>query len=205
MERGLGASASLETWCAVSAAVGEQLAAFLEHAPEADHPRDYQHLLRQRLVIETAVGGGWRALPEEPIDDRSERSRAVDVLLLRAQKREAAAAECVDFLDDVGAAMRGLDAKVAALERRLTLGRDVTEAGWRVSGVLVVRRTRRNRQLVLEFASVFVAKFAASPIAWLAALTDPSRPMPNALGFLWTDVTATRLIAARLSPTRPTA
>src|SRR5437763_1926516 len=39
-ERGLGASGSVETWASLSAAVGMQLAAFLETAPGASPPRD---------------------------------------------------------------------------------------------------------------------------------------------------------------------
>lgn len=198
MERGKGSTASLETWAAAAAALGEQLVSFLERAPGADLPRDYQHLKRQELVIATARAGGWRALPEEPVDDDLTRSRSVDVALLRAVRREAAVVEVIDFFDDVGAVQRNLDGKVAALERRLTHGRDLTTATWRVQGLLVVRDTRRNRALVRELASLFAAKFTASSVAWLKALADPDATMPAAAAMLWTDVAGTRLIAARL-------
>ena len=45
---------------------------------------------------------------------------------------------------------------------------------------------------------MFAAKFPASSSAWLAALANPERPIPDELGFLWTDVAGTRLIASRL-------
>ena len=199
MERGLATAASLETWAAVAAAVGEQLSAFLEHAPGADRPHDYQHLLRQRLVLEVAEPGGWQALPEAAIDADRDRSRSVDVLLMRAARREAAVVECSDFVDDVGGQVRGLDGKVTTVERHMTLGRDVSAgAGWKVRGLWVVRGTRRNRALVSEFRSIFAAKFPASSSAWLEALANPERPIPDGLGFLWTDVAGTRLIASRL-------
>ena len=198
MERGKGGSASLETWAAAAAAVGEQLVGFLERAPGADRPRDYEHLKRQELIVATTRAGGWRALPEESVDDDWTRSRSVDVALLRAVRREAAVVEVIDFFDDVGAAKRNLDGKLAALDRRLTHGRDLTAPGWRVGGLLVVRGTRRNRALVREFGALFAASFPGGSLAWLRALTDPAAPMPNEAGFVWTDVVGTRLMEARL-------
>jgi transcriptional regulator with XRE-family HTH domain len=199
MERGLGQSASLETWASVAAAVGLQLVAFLEDVPGADRPRDYEHLKRQQLIIETATAGGWRAAPELLIDPGLTRSRAVDVYLERPTGHEAAAVEIWDFFDDVGAAIRGLDGKVAMIARRHAVTE--TSAGgltWRVGGLLVVRGTRRNRALVREFGAIFRARFPGSPDAWMAALTDPARPLPSAGALLWTDVAGTRLIASRL-------
>jgi transcriptional regulator with XRE-family HTH domain len=198
MERGKGGSASLETWAAAAAAVGEQLVGFLERAPGADRPRDYEHLKRQELIVATTRAGGWRALPEESVDDDWTRSRSVDVALLRAVRREAAVVEVIDVFDDVGAAKRNLDGKLAALDRRLTHARDLTMATWRVQGLLVVRGTRRNRALVREFGALFAASFPDGSLAWLRALTDPAAPMPNEAGFVWTDVVGTRLMEARL-------
>lgn len=195
MERGLGQSASLETWASVAAAVALQLAAYLEEAPGADRPRDYEHLKRQRLVIEAATVGGWKATPELAIDPGSRRSRSVNVFLERPARREAVIIEIWDFFDDVGAALRSLDGKVATLARIHVVGE--TSAAWRVSGLFVVRGTRRNRALVHEFGSVFAARFPASAEAWLDALQDPSRSAPAEGALLWTDVAGTRLIASR--------
>ncbi len=227
LERGLGRTVSLETWASVASAVNQQLAAFLEDAPGADRPRDYEHLKRQKLVIETAMAGGWRAAPEFPIDPTLTRSRTVDVYLERPARREAAVVEIWDFFDDVGAANRGLDGKIATVARRLAM----TEAAiggppraidgppraidgppraidgrpaaidllpWRVGGLFVVRGTRRNRALVREFAAVFRARFPGSSNAWMAALRDPTAPLPSADALLWTDVAGTRLMPARL-------
>ncbi len=178
MERGLGQAASLETWASVSAAVGQQLVAFLEDVPGADRPRDYEHLKRQQLIIDTAARGGWRAIPDLPVDPGWTRSRSVDVLLEREATRESIVVEVWDFFDDVGAAIRGLDAKVATVRQGRALVEAVGSSPWRVGGLFVVRGTRRNRALVHEFGAVFRARFPGSAGGWIAALADPTRPLP---------------------------
>ena len=202
MERGQGASASLVVWSSAAAAVGQRLAAFLEDMPGADRPRDHAHLERQRLVIERAARGGWRALPEEPIDD-GPRSRSVDVLLVRAAAREAALVECYDWFDDVGAAMRVSDGKAASLRSRLEHGRDLRAPAWRVALLWVVRGTRRNRELISEFRAIFAAKFGGSSSDWIRCLEDPSRAMPSETGLVWTDLAGHRFMPARLGRTIP--
>jgi transcriptional regulator with XRE-family HTH domain len=196
LERGLGASASLATWASAAEAVDEQLIAFLEHVSGATRPRDYEHLKRQQLIVRTALKGGWQPMPEAPIDASAIRSRSVDVFLRRDDRHEAAVVEIWDWFADVGEAMRGLDGKTAAAKRMLEDRRD---GAWRVGRLWVVRGTRRNRELVGELRELFASKFPGSAAAWLAALKDPTTPMPSPSGFLWTDVRGTRLIAARWS------
>jgi transcriptional regulator with XRE-family HTH domain len=196
LERGLGAGATIETWARAAEAVGQQLVAFLEHVPGAARPRDYEHVKRQQLVVGIAVKGGWRPMPEHPIDADALRSRSIDVFLTRAPQSEAVVVEIWDWFADVGEAMRGLDGKTAAARRMLEDRRD---GAWRVGGLWVVRGTRRNRELVGELRELFASKFPGSPAAWLAALEDPTTPMPSPSGFLWTDVRGARLIAARWS------
>ncbi len=83
LERGRGTGTGLETWAAVAAALGDQLAAFLEHASGAEQPRDIEHIRRQSGLITTAAPGGWRGLPEFAVDPGSPRSRSIDVALIR--------------------------------------------------------------------------------------------------------------------------
>ncbi len=196
MERGLGATVSLDKWAMAAAVVGKQLAAFLEDAAVTDRPRDCEHLKRQQLVIEAAGPGGWKALPEEPLDPDWERSRSIDVLLLRAVRHEATVVEIWNTFTDGGGAMRGLDGKVAKLERHLNRGRDLAAPMWRVSGLWVVRATKRNRDLVSEFRTLFAAKFPAAGPAWLDALASPAHAMPLGFGLVWTDAKGGRLMAA---------
>ncbi len=191
LERGLTTAVSLDTLAAAATAVGLQLAAFLEAAPGATRPRDIEHLKRQSMVVETAARGGWRATPEAAIPGDGPRPRSIDVLLTRVARREAAIVEVWDLLADGGDAMRGLEAKVATIRERLG-------PSWRVEGLLLLRRTSRNRQLVRELAPLITARYPESSIAWLTALRDPERPMPAGGGFAWTSVGGDRIIAARL-------
>jgi transcriptional regulator with XRE-family HTH domain len=190
IERGREPGAALDTLSGCAAALNVQLAAFVEAMPGADLPRDIEHLRRQNLVVELAHAGGWRAIPEANLDE-GRWSRAIDVLLSRAARREAAVVEIWDLLPDGGEAMRGLTAKVNALRARLG-------ADWRVQGLLVVRGTHRNRALVRELRALVAARYPASSVAWLRALDREDAPMPDDAGFAWTDLAGTRLIPARL-------
>ena len=191
LERGGAGTASLETLASCAAAVSTQLAAFIEATPGATLPRDIEHLRRQQLVIASAAVGGWSARPERPIDPGADRSRSIDVQLERAVRREVAVVEIEDLFADGGQAMRGLEDKVAAVRRGV--GSD-----WSVRGLLVLRSTNRNRGLVRELGDLFATRFPASSEVWLAALRDPSRPMPKADGLVWSSVDGRRLLAARL-------
>jgi hypothetical protein len=184
------------TWACLAAAVGEQLVAFLEHAPGADLPRDIEHLRRQSAIVELARAGGWAALPELAIDPAAPRSHSIDVALIRRATREAVVAEVWDWFDDVGAGLRGLDAKVGVLAARL--GSQPGDApAWAVRGLYVVRGTRRNRRLIDELRPLFAARFPGSAVGWLGALTDPAHRMPVADGLLWSDASGA-LTASRL-------
>jgi transcriptional regulator with XRE-family HTH domain len=182
LERGQGADSSIETWAIVAAVLGEELAAFLERMPGADQPRDLEHLRRQRLVIDVASRGGWHAQPELRIDEAGSRSRSTDVVLIRPVRREAIAVEVWDLLTDVGAAMRSLDGKVAMLGRRLLPPVDEAIPLWNVRGLWIVRGTNRNRALLAEFETLFVARFPARSTDWLRALTDPAAALPARMG-----------------------
>lgn len=190
LERGGGASTSIETWSSLAAAVGEQFVGFLERAPGAAQPRDIEHLRRQSALIEFASAGGWSALPELAVDPGSIRSRSIDVVLMRQAASEVIVVEVWNWFDDVGASLRGLDAKVTALGPRLA-------AEWRIEGLFIVRGTRRNRQLVAELRPLFAARFDGSSLAWLNALGSPGTTMPDGHGLLWSD-SRMRLLASRL-------
>lgn len=191
IERGLELGAALETLASCAAALGVQLAGFVEAMPGASLPRDIQHLRRQALLVRIAETGGWHATPEAAVRSDGPRPRSIDLLLVRAAGREAAVVEVWDLLADGGEAMRGLEGKVAAT--RVHLG-----PGWRVEGLLLLRRTHRNRQLLRELGPLVRARYPASSAGWLAALRDGARPMPDAGGFAWTSVSGDRLFAARL-------
>jgi transcriptional regulator with XRE-family HTH domain len=189
LERGGGTMASLETLASCAAAVGTELAAFLEARPGADLPRDIAHLRGQEAIVRFARSGGWRARVERAIDPAARRSRSIDVQLERegASGPEIAVVELLDLLTDGGEAMRSLADKTAAMRR--------AEPRARVAALLVLRATRRNRTLVTELASVIQARFPAGSRAWIAALTMGVRPMPRDDGVVWARVDGTALFA----------
>lgn len=190
IERGAGANATLETLAACALACDAQLAAFLEALPGAALPHDIEHVRRQESVIALATQGGWRAMPERPIDREARRSRAIDVLLERTVRREIAVVEIVDLITDAGATLRGHEDKVAAIRRELG-------PAWRVAGLLVVRGTHRNRELVRTLARVIHARYPGPSHQWLAALRHPDTAMPAEDGFAWTGARTPQLRPAR--------
>src|SRR3954454_7437794 len=192
LEAGRGANARIETWAACAAGVGTQLVAFLEQAPGASLPRDLEHLRRQDLVIRTAVAGGWVAHPEAALAHDGPRPRSIDVLLTRPARREAAVIEIWDLILDGGDAMRGLEAKVIETRRRMG-------AEWHVGGLLVVRGTQRNRQLIGGLAALFAARYPASSHGWLRALRESNTSLPAGSAMAWTDVRGGRLMESRLT------
>jgi hypothetical protein len=197
MERGLGSSASVETWASVAIAAGSQLAAFLEDLPGATRPRDYQHLRRQQLIMDVAAPGGWQGVIEHRIGPISAHGLSIDVQLQREARREIAIVEIWDWFDDVGAAFRSFDAKLAIAQRDAAARELTGSVAVAVSGVIVVRATQRNRALIREFRRLFRAKFSTHGSELLLALSTPDVSMPAAAGFLWTDVRGTRVFAAR--------
>ena len=198
LEHGAGDRASLETWSRVAAAVGEQLAAFLERAPGANQPRDLEHLRRQSALVKIAAKGGWQAMPEFAIDQGSTRSRSIDVALIRPPTREAIVVEIWDWFDDVGSGLRGLDGKITGLSSRLAQPSTSGGVAWTVRALYIVRDTRRNRQLVRELSGLFGARFRGSSAAWLQALTDADHKLPLEPGFLWSDRAGLALRPSRL-------
>jgi transcriptional regulator with XRE-family HTH domain len=190
IELGRGSRASLETLAACALACDAQLAAFVETLPGASLPRDIEHIRRQQAVIALAAQGSWQAMPERPIDRDALRSRSVDVLLERVVTREIAVVEIVDLITDAGATFRGHADKVNALRRE-------AGADWAVAGLLVVRGTVRNRNLVRELRGVMQARYPASSVAWLACLRNLEVPMPRIDGMAWTGARSSALRPAR--------
>lgn len=189
LERGRGERATLGTWSTVAAGVGEQLVGFIEKQSGANLPRDIEHARRQALVIEIARDGGRVAAPEACLVTHPDRPRSIDVLLRRREREETAVVEVWNLLLDVGAALRGLDEKIAGV------GSDAGDH--RVAGLWVVRSTSRNRSVFAQPAPMIEPRFPADPRAWLRALRDPGAPMPVDPGILWTDNSGTRLFAGR--------
>jgi transcriptional regulator with XRE-family HTH domain len=192
LERGDGPDVSLLAWIRACRAAGTDLRAYLERASAADQPRDAVHLRHQELVARTATDGGWRPMPEAIVDTDPTRSRAADLILRRGD--EIVLVEIWDWLEDVGGAFRSLDRRLAALERQMT-ARGHTDA--RVTGLWILRATRRNRSLVADHGTLFRARFAGSATISLKALRSRDTAMPTERALIWVSVTGERMWPAR--------
>ena len=187
---------TLATLDRAGAAVDAPLDAYFRRASAADRPRDAVHLRNQELIIATAKRGGWRALPEHPIDREVRNSRSADVLLQRGL--EYALADVWDWFDDVGAAERAWHRRLDAVER-FALARMVgDQPAPTASGCWVVRATLRNKELVHDHRNFFRSAFAGSPEAWLSTLTNQATPMPAEPALLWVNVAGDQLLPSRL-------
>ncbi len=186
LETGRAAGLSLRVWVRAGDAVGADLRAYLERASGADAPRDATHLRHQELISRIAAPGGWRPQPEHDLGSAG----VADLLLARAN--ELALIEVWSWFADVGAAFRSWNRKVERITARGTSA---------ASGCWAVRATRRNRSLIAAHATLFAARFPGSGVAWLAALTDPTIPVPDQPALLWVSVRGDRVFPARgLSP-----
>lgn len=190
LERGAAAQSTIEVLAACASAVDAQAALFIEARSGSQLPRDIEHLRRQSLVAGVAARGGWAVHAEHPIDPLAQRSRSIDLLLERRRgtELELAVVEIEDWLADAGAVFRGLGDKVAAI-RRAGTGRS--------AGLLIVRRTRRNRATITELEAVFLSRFRGSSSDWMRCLEDPGRAMPAHDGWLWSSTYGDRLIVPR--------
>jgi transcriptional regulator with XRE-family HTH domain len=186
---------TLLTWDRAAHAVGTTLSAYLPQASSADQPRDAVHLRNQELVLRTARQGGWRGVPEQALDRELTRSRHGDVVLSRTV--EWCLVEVVDWMADVGEAVRDFGRRLAALDR-LSVARMRGDVMPKSGGLWLLRATARNRRLVAEHHEFFRGHFPGSGRAWLAAITHPDHAMPAEPALLWVDVKGTRIFAARL-------
>jgi transcriptional regulator with XRE-family HTH domain len=198
LETGADGRFTLATWSRAAMAVGSDMDAYLKRTSAASQPRDAVHLRHQELVIRTALGGGWRALPEQQLDADARTSRAADVLLRRG--REYALIEVWDWLSDVGGALRDFDRRLSALER-YAIARMTDDAPPTTGGCWVMRATVRNRQLVAEHRHLFSSRFPGLSSGWLDALTEGG-VMPEQSAILWASAGGERLFPARLARAR---
>jgi transcriptional regulator with XRE-family HTH domain len=192
---------TLATWDRAAFAVGTSLNAYLPESTAAGAPRDAVHLKAQELVIRMARAGGWHGTAEVQIDREARSSRFADVLLARPRLRpsEVALIEVIDWFDDVGSPLREWPRRLEAVERQAIARMVGEEAVPRVSGCWLVRATRRNRALIGQHQNLFRSRFSGSGRAWLSALTDPTRTMPEESALLWVAVSGDRLFALRWS------
>ncbi len=192
IERGAGASMSMDSWQRIALAVGRPLRAELA-ADTLEETRDAGHLALQELVLRHARRAGFERsfeLPTRPANP----AYSVDVGLRHDRRRILILAELWNRMDDIGAAARSTNRKIAEAEQlAIAIGAGRPH---RVRAVWIVRATRRNRALVGRYPEVFSARLPGSSVGWWRALTSGAEP-PEKPGLLWSDLDATRIYPAR--------
>jgi hypothetical protein len=195
LERGLGGDAPVSTWIALGLAIRRPLAVSFSRELERIEPSDAGHLAGQEVLLGLARQSGRRAsfeLPTRP----SNPSLSVDALVRDDHQRVLVIEEVWNRLDDLGAATRTTDRKVAeAKTLALMAGGDDGPYGVSVCWVLV--DTVANRLLLRRFPEAMRARFPGSSPAWVAAI-EGRHAIPTLPGLVWFDPRSAKLRPTRL-------
>jgi hypothetical protein len=143
---------------------------------------DAGHLAAQELVARIATTAGWRVAFEAPDDPRAP-AGSTDLRLDRPA--ELVLVEIWNRLDDLGAAARSSDRKVATAPPG-------TRSVW------LLLDTAANRSIVRSYPAILRARFPGSSAAWVRALATATTP-PDQPGVAWIDVMSGRLRELRLT------
>ena len=197
IQRGQGASASLETWVKLGKAVGRPLAVSFSRDIDAQEPGDAGHLAAQELVLGLARRHGRRAdfeLPTRPSDP----ARSIDVALLDDSAHALIVVEIWNRLDDLGAAARATTRKAAEAEGSAMITVR-TGPAYRVAVCWLLVDTAANRRLVARYPEILQSRFPGSSFAWARCLTE-GIPPPTEAGLAWIDPRSSRIVPLRFRP-----
>jgi transcriptional regulator with XRE-family HTH domain len=191
LERGHGARTTLETWVAIGIALDRPLAVTFSRDVADRVPQDAGHLAAQELILRLAAKAG-RSGTFELATRPSSPALSVDVGLIDRATATLILVEIWNRLDDLGAAVRNTDRKVAEMT-------DLANAGPRPRHVVecwVLVDNAANRGIVRRYPSVLRTRFPGSSHAWARALSDGTPP-PAAPGLVWADTHSGRITAVR--------
>jgi transcriptional regulator with XRE-family HTH domain len=185
LEAGSGARTSIETWVAIGIAFDRPIA--VSFSRDVSEPlQDAGHLAAQELVLRLATGAGSRGTFEAAAN-RINPMHSTDVRLDRADGMTILI-EIWNRLDDLGAAVRSSDRKLA----------DLTSSGSPAASCWLLVDTAANRAIVRRYPAIFRARFPGSSVGWVRAISSgavcPRRP-----GVAWVDVRSGRLREVRLA------
>jgi transcriptional regulator with XRE-family HTH domain len=180
LEAGAGSRTSVETWVAIGMALDRPIA--IGFSRDVVHPdlRDAGHLAAQELVLRIATGGGWSTQIEAP-SDRDQPRHATDVLLCSAAGTTVLV-EIWNRLDDLGAAIRSTDRKLA----------DARAASGSARSVWILVDTAASGEIVHRYPTLLRSRFPGSSAAWIRAIERGEQP-PSPPGLIWADLRAERL------------
>ena len=189
LEGGAGARTSVETWIAIGIALGRPIAIGFSRDVVDPLPGDTGHLDAQELLLRLAAAGGWRGRPEAPSDPADPR-HSTDVEL-RSPDDRLILVEIWNRLDDIGAAIRSSDRKLALVRQR---------ADADVGSCWLFVDTAANRAIVRRYPAIFRARVGGSSANWIRSITSGA-PCPSQPGIAWIDVRSGRLREVRLAAT----
>lgn len=195
IERGEGVTAPLGAWARIGAALGRPLAVAFSRDVEQPEPRDAGHLAAQELVLRMARSHRRDSsfeLPTRPADP----ARSTDVGLRDDTQRTLILVEIWNRLDDLGAAARATDRKLAEAAAAGAFA-SADDPPYRVAACWLLVDTAANRRLVTRYPEIVRTRFPGSSLRWAAALTDGIAP-PVEPGVAWVDPRAGRIIPLRL-------
>lgn len=189
LERGHGARTSIETWIAIGIALRRPISIGFSRDVVDPALQDAGHLAAQELMLRLASQADWQGRFEAPSDPGAPRY-STDIELSRAGGR-IVLVEIWNRLDDLGAAVRSSDRKLADLEHRRPRAESVLSC-W------LLIDTSANHDLVRRYPSILRARFRGSSAGWVDALmTGATAPMHP--GVAWIDVRSGRLRPMRLA------
>jgi hypothetical protein len=192
IEGGHGASAALELWVALGMALEQPLAVSLSRDITVE-PADAGHLAIQELVVRLARECSRTATFELPTHATNP-ARSIDIGIRDDRHRVLIAVEIWNRLDDVGAAMRAHDRKVAEAAALAVAVGDGDP--YRVAIFWILRDTAANRQLVERYPAILGSRFPGSSLGWARALAAGGE-VPTDPGMLWASADARRLVPLR--------
>jgi transcriptional regulator with XRE-family HTH domain len=195
IQRGQGASASLETWVKLGKAVGRPLAVSFSRDIDGHEPADAGHLAAQELVLSRARRHGRRADFELPTRS-SNTALSIDVALRDDVARALIVVEIWNRLDDVGAAARATSRKAVEAEGPAMVAAR-TGPAYRVALCWLLVDTAANRRLVARYPEIIQSRFPGSSFGWARCLSD-GLPPPDAAGIAWIDQRSGRIVPLRL-------
>jgi len=185
MERGRGASASLEAWESALSAAGLEL----DVRPVAGTESTLRSLAWSRrclrVVVDLAGRGGW--LSHAEIEAHSSGfTHGVCVRLTRPDRREIVIVSIRDLIPSADQAIAHLDAMLHDARREFD--------GWLVVGMLVLEAGTANRRAISERHELVSRRFPRSGSALIGALRMPAYRLPREDSLVWAVQGPTRLI-----------
>lgn len=183
LERGNGARTSIETWIAIGIAMRRPISIGFSRDVVDPDLLDAGHLAAQELTLQLTARGGWHGRFEAPSDPSAPR-HSTDIELSAPDGR-LVLVEIWNRLDDLGAAVRSSDRKLAELA-----GREAASAS--VSSCWLLVDTSANRAVVRRYPAIVHARFGGPSAGWIRALLTgavaPARP-----GLAWIDPRSGRI------------